>query len=686
MAQSSITPGTVLDLTRNRRENVPLGPFDSRVSAILRQDSESYFVSTNASYVPALPIRPNQTIFLREDMRYGEDDPTLWPQKYSAFFCHLGAIQRKPVGTFREISIMWWDPTTADFVLPDAGFTMTTSLGKLNGSRIAQLAAPIARLLDKYHNARPALTRVQDLLDPMVQQIHLGFDRLQTLPCTFTQLVVSVAALQRSFLEADALIRYMLEFKPRMVQASTDTPPRVEHCVGVFTIDPAIAQQFRAAGLPYWLLRPTWTFTMENILEVVEPQRPEHRLKLEAAPAATHHPTKRDTDSKIAIIHQCSRVVPWYSDPFADNEGSVISAATASPSTSCNVHQPSELHRSGQGGSSRQRSSQRFEPYSSAPRGSTSARSHRAGSSRGNPSRSGSIPGPNGGRDKFAPLARDEMPPSISVWENALKAVDRTVAPRSSRGNGGYVFPEPALVVSSEDVARRQHQLYNLGMMMDALVYRLGSPDAAPQLLSVQQWRDILVGNAAVPQMVRHDDRSQTRVSERGVLLNKLLAPAFRACGMTDRPDLSPPSGTSALVTRHRAQEMLWQVGEISFRFEFLALDRRASGLNRPDQCRECFAGSLLMGMPLGLAKEGLASMSPATRHPFYLRIARLMHDWNPRPRLAVIAKASEAREWDKFEMSELEEAVAGHYTQAFYEHFGCAAVIPARLVHEFGT
>ncbi|KAF8187417.1 hypothetical protein K438DRAFT_1765007 [Mycena galopus ATCC 62051] len=660
MAQSSVASSAVLNLTRNRQENVPLGPFDSRVSAILRQDGESYFVSTNASYVPVLPIRPNHIIFLREDMHFGEDDPTQWPQNYSAFFCHLGAIQKKPVGTARDISIMWWDPTAADLILPDADFSVTARLGKLAGARVAQLAAPIGRLLDRYKTASAALSQVQDLLDPLVQQICLGFDRIQTLPCTFTQLVASVTALQRSFLEADTLIRYMLEFKGRMAQ-STDTPPRAEHCVGVFTTDPAIAQQFRAA-------------------EVVELKLPEYHLRLNAAPAATHFPTKRDTDSKIAVIHQCSRIVPWYRDPFADTGSSSVSAATATASTSHHTPGPPRVYPQGQAGSSRDRSSsQRYEPY----RDSTSAYS----SSRDGRSHGASAVAPtNNERDKFAPLARDKMPPSILVWENALKAVDRTIAPRASGGNR-YVLPEPALVVSSDDAARRQRLLHNLGLMMDALIYRLGDPQSHCQLLSAQQWRDVLVGNAAAPHKAfRQKDRTLTKASAQSMVLHDLLAPAFRACGLTDYPDLSVSSGTSPHTTIHRAQEMLWQLAETNFRFEFLALDHCTSRLDRPDQCRECFAGGMLMGMPLELAKEGLASMSPATRHRFYLRIAILMCDWDPRPRSAVIARASEPREWDKTEMLQLEEAVAGHYTQAFYELFGRAAVIPSRLAHEFGS
>lgn len=336
---------------------VSLGPFDARVSAIIRFDGESYYVATNASYVPALPIRPNHSVFLREDMRFGEDDPTLWPQNYSSFFCHLGAIRRKPLDTFRKIAIMWWDPAPEDFIVPETGLTVTRGLGKLKHTRIAQLAAPIETFLEQYQTARPQLTKVQDLLEPLVQQVRLGLEHIQILPSTFNQMVVGVTALQRMFLEAEALVRYMTEFKPRMVDLGTKSPPPAEHCVGVFTIDPAIAQQFSAAGLPYWLLRPTWTFTTENILEVVAPRLPADYLMLDPAPDATHFSTKPDTDSKYAVIHKLSSKVPWYKDPFVGTSNPGSSAV--SPAAATSSLEDGEICDSGRGIPSQQL---RFEP------------------------------------------------------------------------------------------------------------------------------------------------------------------------------------------------------------------------------------------------------------------------------------------------------------------------------------
>ncbi|KAF7367680.1 hypothetical protein MSAN_00831700 [Mycena sanguinolenta] len=55
LAHARHAANNCLDLKRNCNENVPLGPFDSRVSAVIHFDGESYFVTTNADYIPALP-------------------------------------------------------------------------------------------------------------------------------------------------------------------------------------------------------------------------------------------------------------------------------------------------------------------------------------------------------------------------------------------------------------------------------------------------------------------------------------------------------------------------------------------------------------------------------------------------------------------------------------------------------
>ncbi|KAJ7906993.1 hypothetical protein B0H13DRAFT_1618853 [Mycena leptocephala] len=665
--------------------SVPLGPFDGKVGAVVTIEAESYLITTHAPYIPAVPIRPNHTVFIREDMRYGEDDPTLWPQNFSAYYCHLAAIHRKPIGAKREVAIMWWDPSPDDFISRETGLTVTRGLGKLKSSRLAQLTNLIEKFCEEQQRVgqgNAELRKVDSLMGPLVQQLRLGLERLQTLPSTFTQMVVAVTALQRTYLEADALLRYMTHYKPLLdASGSGSPPPPLDHCVGAFVSKPEVAQRFRAAGLPYWYIRPAWTFGTENILEVVEPRQPAAELRLEAAAGSQHYPTKKDTDSKINIIHKCSETVPWYKDPFATPEddpmpSSSVSPAAAPPATNPRAHPEGHPPIAGAGGARGGRGG--------ASRGARGGRGGTSRGARGGASRGTSGTGSNASRNKFEPLNHPEMPPSIWAWEDALKNVDRSTVPHIRRpSDSRYVFPEPALVVSSEDPARRQVLLHHLSLMMDALIFRLGDPKDRHELLSSQEWRDVLQGKAVPPQDGNHRG-GQTKAGKRSLALSDLLAPALRACGVTAHSGIPATAGTFPPMTTHRAQELLWAVAETNFRYEFLALDRRASGLYRPERCRECFAGGMLVGMPVELAKQGLASLSLLVRHPFVLSIARLMGDWRGHPRWIDDAKTREA--WDDDAMNQLEVDVSYHYTQMFYDLFGRAAVVPMRIVHEFGA
>ncbi|KAJ7121071.1 hypothetical protein C8R44DRAFT_787309 [Mycena epipterygia] len=60
------------------------------------------------------------------------------------------------------------------------------------------------------------------------------------------------------------------------------------------------------------------------------------------------------------------------------------------------------------------------------------------------------------------------------------------------------------------------------------------------------------------------------------------------------------------------------------------------------------------------------------------------MLDWNTKsPRPPIITHGFlEHSNWYPFQMQGLETAVCQYYTQAFWEHFGRAAVIPLRLDH----
>jgi hypothetical protein len=278
-------------------------------------------------------------------------------------------------------------------------------------------------------------------------------------------------------------------------------------------------------------------------------------------------------------------------------------------------------------------------------------------------------------RNKFQVLDSPNMPNTIPNWARALSEVDRTQPIVSSAPNNSvYVFPEPAIIVSAGDEARIQLHLHHYQMMREALLYALAEPQP-PDPFTPQQWRDVLAGK------VTGQGQPGSLAASRASAIARVLGPAMRACGI--EPADHFPARRVLPTTALKARELLWEAAEINFRYELYSVDERASGLSRPEDCRKCFAGGIVSDLNLTLSKQGLAAISFTERLPHLLSLARLMHDWHPRPN-ATILYAGNRNEWTEGQIEDLEYEVARHYTQTFYQLLGRAAVIPMRLEHEF--
>lgn len=249
-------------------------------------------------------------------MRYGPDDPTLWPQQYSEEFCHLGAIPRRPV-TSKAKATMWWDPDQNDFISPQSGQTITRGLGKLTQNQCSQLAQSVELLLKECavytETTRPA--KIPPIITQLSDSVRLGLERLNHLPSTYTRMVIEVTNLQRCCLELMGVLRYRMVYKPR-IMAGTAEEGLPDDCMGVFTSDPVLAQQFHVARLPYWLIRPLTAFHTENILEVVKPLEAAGTIELDAAPSFIPVSVGGTIEQRLRSLHLCTKVAPWYKDPF----------------------------------------------------------------------------------------------------------------------------------------------------------------------------------------------------------------------------------------------------------------------------------------------------------------------------------------------------------------------------------
>ncbi|KAJ7168349.1 hypothetical protein C8R43DRAFT_984083 [Mycena crocata] len=650
----------MVDLLRYRNEHVALGPWDGRVGAVINVEGADCFVTSHAHYIPTLPTSSGK-LSIRTDMRFGPDDPTLWPHIFSHEFCHFGAIPRKS----HADALMWWNPQHSDFVCPQSGKTLTRGLGKLSQERFSALASLVHKALGRYKSYTESISppaKIMPWLNGYVQSLRLGLDRLQSLPSTYSRMVLGVTTLQRSYLELTAFLDYMTVYKPRMENPNTAIEGPPDERLGVFTSDGEIAQKLYLAKLPYWFIRPLALFTEgTNILRIVVPTESTRSFELEAAPGYPPVDVGPKFEDRMYALHLCTRNAPWYRDPVQAqtvvaprSNTPAIAGPSRAPKRQNSHPSPCEIFLCR--GISDLLTARRFQEAGKVETNGTQE------------------------RDKYKVVISPQMAPAIASWAQALARVDRSRPPTHVALHAGslpqqlYVMPEPALLVYSPDPARSQMFLHHYQLLHDALLYRFSDMDHPYKSLTVQEWRDVLRG------LLTAQGKSGSKVETRTTSIEQLLGPALRACNIDALDGF--PAQDIPFTPPHQAREITWEAAEINFRFEMVSLDHHACGIKRLEQCLDCFPVATLIAQ-LSESKLGFAADTPQERLPHLLRLAFLMRNWKINPCPNVITEAHEHKEWSQHDMTVLEEKVTEYYTQCYYEFFGRAATVPLRLEHE---
>jgi hypothetical protein len=273
-------------------------------------------------------------VFLRSDYRYGPDDPTLWPQPYLTQYPHLGAIPRRPEDPNHPLSIMWWNPTRDDF-RPLENDVME-GLGQLSLSNLWKFEEMMKETEVKITEYRKTTSEPNPLLLLLATSMRHALFRLRSLKSAFGQMRFGVTEFQRYYLEIYALLDYLQIYKPRMDGAQL-AETGVANCIGAFTNVPRVAQDFKTAGLPVWLVHPWETGPFPyNVLEVVAPLDPVDSLCISQhdPPFPVIYRGYMNTFEKHNAIHHYSRTWLVFKDPFQDEPPSVHTS-NAVQRTSC---------------------------------------------------------------------------------------------------------------------------------------------------------------------------------------------------------------------------------------------------------------------------------------------------------------------------------------------------------------
>jgi len=353
--------------------------------------------------------------------------------------------------------------------------------------------------------------------------------------------------------------------------------------------------------------------------------------------------------------------------------------------------------------------------------------------------RSNKPPGP-AGRNKFEELSSPFLPPPIVAWRDALKRVvvdpdrDATV----NQLDRGYVFPDPGLFLGVGTPETQAKFFYNWVKYRLALIYRLTAPNSNSKPLSSQVWRSMLhlpIDEFLPPPRSAHTPRSTlpaspfslpgqrsvphnrstlvlppnattpapTKSAKRLEVIHALLENCLNVDGVrvNDMPTneifwQQRQLSATSLPGQQIAQEILWELFELNFRFEFMALDSRAhipptsaTDVPREDLLLKCFAGNIggsILVAQREFAHQGLAASSWMDRAPLIVAIRDVVRTWPGFEKVVQgctevdVSVNQEIETYSESEINAMEQAIATFYTQSFYDFFGRAAIIPRRL------
>jgi hypothetical protein len=234
-----------------------------------------------------------------------------------------------------------------------------------------------------------------------------------------------------------------------------------------------------------------------------------------------------------------------------------------------------------------------------------------------------------------------------------------------------YVFPEPGIFLGANEVRRAKYFL-TWQAIEPACIHRLLSSTAPP--LSNQEWRNILIGSLEF----KSSDSACAKAREHAC---RLLGSAIDDLSLNVTDPATPPP---LPIADREAQAILWRLSELNFRFELLALNKRAGPAGRDeferDQAvRSALEVTSLQAVDMDVARQGIRSGHWRSRLPSLLRLATLMKDWSGDKPLPLLQDLPFG-EYNELNTGVLEDAVARFYTDTFFIFFGRAAVIPTRL------
>ncbi|KAK0481143.1 hypothetical protein EDD18DRAFT_1363245 [Armillaria luteobubalina] len=639
-------------LTKLSRPDNPIHAWDGLCGAVVNE--HMFITSPNCPLLFDPPLGVNREMWMRNDYRYGEDDPLSWPQPYCASRPYLSCLRLCERTQSDPDLPLFQLPIRADFLELD-----TSSLIRGPGLWAADCRSAFEHrcrvILGRSMNfARgdDASTAGANQLEQLKVYAGMFLERLKALPMTFPRLCLCVAETQRLVLEVEAISTFFSTIRPRFAACVTTPTPKADmDLVGCFTTDIGVAQQLHRAGVPVWLLRPLDDVAHTRIDKVVEMSTASGRVHLGTCPLRlpSVYVGSGGDEAKYNAFDHFTRSHLGPPRVFVWTSGQLRSEPSRTRG---------KQNISAQGV---------FSPYNQANR-----------------SRKGHLkPGP---ANQFEMITHALLPEIRPPWRDALLGVNVDKG-RVNVPAAPFAFPRPDLFVTISDSAKRMSVLSTWLRLRPGLLAMQTSSYCTGKF-SHQMWRAILsydwVGKSDV------HDRVRGKETHRRDLVATILV------GCLD--EMSIQEGVSVDATwRGKSMphldvpdvhEILWELSELGFRLEFLSVDSHLRIIENDSALRKhkrhlghCFPQGRYDRcwiVELGEAHRGLAESSWMRRAPYVCSLRRVMSTWRNSPQSVRDEKGRYTEEM----LTSLQRDMALFYSESFYLAFGQAPTLPRVLCH----
>lgn len=380
----------------------------------------------------------------------------------------------------------------------------------------------------------------------------------------------------------------------------------------------------------------------------------------------------------------------------------------------------------------------------------SNANKKKKGKGKGKGKEKNKVPVILGGRNKFKEIMDPRMPPCIPLWAQAVENInlDRSrPSPEVAKmlKNTGYLFPEPGTFIALGKLSLGKKYRFYVNWLAQRSVwtYSMFSLKVKPKAASNQDWRTFLgrvfrvAPTSLAAREVRGEVQGEVGVDDehdevedgeaedgvddvdgnnsRRTISNEHRISRLRTllgddAPLGNTPDVVVWRGNSIptlneesakeAITINVSMEILWELHELNFRFELLALDRHLrpdlwdaedEGVHRDADIQDVFFGDggYLVG-DIPTKSSGLAAVSWRERLPYVRALRNLMADWpfdenilqdlaafesklrDPKPGVSDAAASNGAMMAEGY--------VVATYCQKFFDTFGRPPICPHRI------